>query len=363
MRNLVSGSTSHNTEAFITNTMGRTVVAGLLLAHSVASAIEIPGNFANLAAAAATTDPAVTACSIAYGVIDSCYSASPGLSTAPESDAASCLCCHSTVEIDEYYSICADYISASYPRSSTQYSAFTGLADACASEMPVCGAGAGGGGSSASLTAKTTAADTVITATTVTSATRTTGGAGGGGSEGSGTGVPDVCTSFQDIISSCVAATPSITGAPDSIAASCLCYTTAGGTSSFTTEIDDLASSCAVWAKTAVASSAYSAITGFEDFCASYSPTGTRTRTPSTTSTDTDTETSDTTSTSATTRTGGIGGGSGSGTTTSRTATTAAATTTSTRATGNVASPAGAGGLVVWTAELFSFVLSFFLII
>lgn len=122
MRNLVSGSTSHNTEAFITSTMGRTVVAGLLLAHSVASAIEIPGNFANLAAAAATTDPAVTACSIAYGVIDSCYSASPGLSTAPESDAASCLCCHSTVEIDEYYSICADYISASYPRSSTQYS-------------------------------------------------------------------------------------------------------------------------------------------------------------------------------------------------------------------------------------------------
>ena len=94
----------------------------LLGAYHGAGAFEIPGNFANLAAAAATTDPAVTACSIAFAVVDSCYSATPGLSTAAESDAASCLCCHSTVEIDEYYSSCADYISASYPKSSTQYS-------------------------------------------------------------------------------------------------------------------------------------------------------------------------------------------------------------------------------------------------
>lgn len=107
---------------FITSTMGRALVTALLLAHNVANALEIPGNFANLAAAAATTDPAVTACSIAYAVIDSCYSASPGLSTAAESDAASCYCCHSTVEIDEYYSSCAAYISASFPRSTTQYS-------------------------------------------------------------------------------------------------------------------------------------------------------------------------------------------------------------------------------------------------
>jgi len=100
---------------------GLLATALLLAVYHGAGAFEIPGNFANLAAAA-TTDPAVTACSIAFAVVDSCYSASPGLSTAAESDAASCLCCHSTVEIDEYYSSCADYISASYPKSSTQYS-------------------------------------------------------------------------------------------------------------------------------------------------------------------------------------------------------------------------------------------------
>lgn len=101
--------------------MGRTLIAALFLAQHAANAINIPGNFANLAAAATTTNPAASACAIAYGVIDACYSASPGLSTAAASDAASCLCCVSTVEVDEYYSSCADYISSSFPKSSTQY--------------------------------------------------------------------------------------------------------------------------------------------------------------------------------------------------------------------------------------------------
>jgi hypothetical protein len=101
--------------------MGRLLVTTLLLAHHVVNAFEIPGNFANRAAAA-TTDPGVTACSIAFAVISSCQSASPGLSTAAESDAAACYCCHSTVGLNKYYSGCADYISASFPQNSTQYS-------------------------------------------------------------------------------------------------------------------------------------------------------------------------------------------------------------------------------------------------
>ncbi|OIW28499.1 hypothetical protein CONLIGDRAFT_378966 [Coniochaeta ligniaria NRRL 30616] len=330
--------------------MARTVIVALLLAHNVANAIDIPGNFANLALAV-TTDPAVTACSIAYEVIDSCYSASPGLSTAANSDVASCLCCYSTVEIDEYYSSCADYISASYPRSTTQYSAFTGLADACATDMPVCGGGAGGGSSPSSTVTSS------ATNTRVSSATRTTGGGSASGS--SATDVPDACTSFQEIISSCVDATPSLTAAPDRVAASCICYTTSAGSSSFTTEIDDLASSCAPWAKTAARPTFYSAVVAFEDFCEMYSPTSTRTRTSSTTSTETDTETTDS-STPTPTQTGGFGGSGG--TTTTRTFATPTTSAATTRATG-MAAPAGAGGLVVWTAELFSFVLSFFLLV
>ncbi|KAB5535279.1 hypothetical protein GE09DRAFT_1227266 [Coniochaeta sp. 2T2.1] len=304
--------------------------------------LTIPGNFANhlanLAAVAATTtaaDPGAAACATAYAVVDSCYSASPGLSTAPESEAAACLCCvGSTVEVDGFYSSCAEYIAQSYPGSTTQYAAFTGLADACASEMPVCGAGGGGGSGSATVTSTARTTTTGRTTTGTATATRT-----GGGGGGSATDVPDACTSLQDIISSCVDATPSLTAAPDSVAASCVCYTTSAGTSSFTTEIDDLASSCAPWAKASAAPSAYSLILGFEDFCENFSPaaaTGTRTtrtRTTSDRTTATDTDTESTTSTA-------LGGGG----TTRTTAGTGVSTTTSSASGNGAAAGMGGGG-------------------
>jgi hypothetical protein len=115
--------------------MGRILLTALVLGYKAASAIQIPdfanleatgaikipGNFANLEAAA-TTNPAVTACSIAYEVLDSCISESPGFSTAPASDVASCICCYSTIEIDEFYASCAGYIATEYPASTSQYS-------------------------------------------------------------------------------------------------------------------------------------------------------------------------------------------------------------------------------------------------
>ncbi|KAB5577800.1 hypothetical protein GE09DRAFT_1260652 [Coniochaeta sp. 2T2.1] len=343
----------------------------LLLLHQASpihASLTIPGNFGNLvgAAAAATTtaaDPGAAACATAYAIVDSCYSASPGLSTAPESEAAACLCCvGSTVEVDGFYSSCAEYIAESYPGSKTQYAAFSGLADACASEMPVCGAGAGGGGGgSGSATVTNTASTTTTRRTTTGSATATATRTGGGGG-GSATDVPDACTSLLDIISSCVDATPSLTAAPDSVAASCVCYTTSAGTSSFTTEIDDLASSCAPWAKASAAPSAYSLILGFEDFCEGFSPaaTGTRTtrtRTTSDRTTATDTDTESTTGTAL--------GGGGSTTRTTTTGTGARTTTSSASGNGAAAGMGGRGGRGGggWGVEVFAGVLGWLLFV
>lgn len=111
--------------------MGRTLFTALLLAHNAANALLYPEilptptkvlNHLVAAAAAATGDPGVDACSIALGVVSSCE-AIAGFTDAPVATQAACLCCASqTVELDDYYSSCADYIESNYPKSSTQYS-------------------------------------------------------------------------------------------------------------------------------------------------------------------------------------------------------------------------------------------------
>jgi hypothetical protein len=116
--------------------MGRTLITALLLAHNAANALLYPEllpaptkvlNNLVAAAAAATGDPGVEACSIALAVVSSC-GALPGFTDAPEATQAACLCCASqTIELDQYYGSCADYIESNFPGSSTQYSGKSSL--------------------------------------------------------------------------------------------------------------------------------------------------------------------------------------------------------------------------------------------
>jgi hypothetical protein len=109
--------------------MGRTLITALLLAHNAANAFVYPELFPtptkvlnNLVAAAAAATGDVEACSVALGVVSSC-GAIAGFTDAPAATQAACLCCASqTVELEEYYSSCADYIESNFPKSSTQYS-------------------------------------------------------------------------------------------------------------------------------------------------------------------------------------------------------------------------------------------------
>lgn len=116
--------------------MAQRLVAALILAHNAANAFSFPEllptptrAFNNIiaAAASATNDPAVTACAIVFSAVDRCASIS-GLTDAPEATQAACYCCGATtVELDEYYSSCADYISSNSPKSSTLYSGMSSL--------------------------------------------------------------------------------------------------------------------------------------------------------------------------------------------------------------------------------------------
>lgn len=111
--------------------MGWTLLTVLFLARSTATGVvypetlPTPTNFFNniiSAAAAATGDPTVTACSAAYNAVSSCASI-PGFTDAPLAAQIVCLCSVSTtVGLGMTYSSCADYISSNYPRSSAQYS-------------------------------------------------------------------------------------------------------------------------------------------------------------------------------------------------------------------------------------------------
>ncbi|KAL1910130.1 hypothetical protein Sste5344_004042 [Sporothrix stenoceras] len=208
----------------------------------------IPSN--NLAGAhqLANIDPDQEACATAGDVVSYCVDYLPY--DAAVTDSASCFCCDAATFLAPVYSSCEDYIVASAPEYTEDYSA-SNEGFRCGSVAAATTTGSGG--------ATQTGGNTFPSATATNSEAVETFGGGGGGAA---TAQPPACTSFASMYSSCDANVRGFETMDDSQAASCLCYVNG----KFTTALDDYISECGVWAKTADPEE-YESYVAIESFC------------------------------------------------------------------------------------------------
>ncbi|CAK7199730.1 hypothetical protein SEUCBS139899_002413 [Sporothrix eucalyptigena] len=324
-------------------------IALLVGAASLAAAYDFGIPAKNLAGNAfANIDPDQQACETAGDVVTYCYDYLPF--DAAATDSASCYCCDQTTFLAPVYSSCEDYITASAPEYTDDYSIVSlaqSLCLAASQEGFRCGAAAaatttdGGGGATQTATGGATATGPVQTF-----------GGGGGSGTAAGTAEPPACTSFADIFASCEENDSGFSTMDDSQAASCLCYQNG----KFTTAFDSYISVCAVWAKTA-SPDQYESLVAVESFCEVFAGADSASATGSDVATF-----------------GGGGGGSSDSTansitfnsgtattkpttTSSKTQKTVTVTPTSTSAAKNAGNTVARGGLAAWLAVVLPFVV------
>ncbi|KAK0636847.1 hypothetical protein B0T17DRAFT_91850 [Bombardia bombarda] len=350
--------------------MAPKLLSALMLAHSVTATLNqaIHVNvIATIVAAAdptATNDPGYLACSAAASAVSWCQVHSSLQTTLPTATILDCLCCEAGQELDDIYSSCASYIY--YSGSAGQEEAYT-----TAYELyQVCSAGdtcAYGGGGTGVLPSTTTR-PTVSSFSQAATGTRS--------SSVPVTAIPPACSSLVSVYNEC---SESISGFATATAssivyelASCACYDNSG---TFNTQLDDWASSCAPWARTS-ATDDYALVSVFQSFCqvlgpvtdSSGSATSSRPLFTPTTRT-TSTNTAEISSPSGASSSGGGLFGNGGGLTNmfsqqTTNPTQSAVTTTATSTSTNGAAAGGVpGGVVMWFANVATFVLGLFVLV
>jgi hypothetical protein len=211
------------------------------------------------------------ACSIIPSIFNFCESVSPGFSNFSPASKAPCLCYSfsgtTTVWVPQYFdgvvSTCAEYVNTTDP---TDYTIYQSMENFCTVIGDVLAATTGA--TTAQQTTTPASAPASITTTTaqqtaqptsagpITAAAAITGG--------------DVnnpaCTSVVNILASCIAATPAFRTLPNTVQASCACYS---GTVYNPNGFDGPLLSCANYASTADLAY-YSAIASLTGFCESY---------------------------------------------------------------------------------------------
>ncbi|KAM7198570.1 hypothetical protein V8F20_006100 [Naviculisporaceae sp. PSN 640] len=228
------------------------LLGGKINNHAVATVI----------AAATTTDEGLLACATADAITSSCYFAGSFDLTVPIQTIQQCLCCYSSIELDEIYLSCASYIAYSEPTATEAFSIATSLYDICdlSGSCPVIGAGGGGGGGG-TLPPDPTSPDPITPTPTppapepqptVPPAPEIT--------------APALCTSLASVWQACSKAIPGFSTAPVSELVDCFCYDKQG---SYNTDVQDYADGCESWAKTS-ATSDYEVVTILQTFCDVY---------------------------------------------------------------------------------------------
>ncbi|KAK4214416.1 hypothetical protein QBC37DRAFT_155432 [Rhypophila decipiens] len=218
---------------------------------------------ANVIAAATTTDAGLMACATADAITSSCYVAGSFDLDVPVETIQQCLCCYSSVELDEIYLSCASYIAYSEPGLTEAFSIATSLYDICdlTGTCPVIDLGDPAPPPPDPTTPTTTPPSPPPPPETPPPAEPTPTAPPPPEVTG-----PVVCTSLAIVFQACSSAIPGFASAPVSELADCFCYDNTG---KYNTDVQDWADGCEPWAKTA-APSDLEVIQVFQTFCDVY---------------------------------------------------------------------------------------------